>query len=133
MNYQYVQIQAALTKEHLLILEFCKEMFVNEAADGAKSKKHSKRSAGYTKVDERVQYFTSVRNTGEITERNWQHQKRTSSQAETRRGRSRRGGTGGTQYCKTNILTIDKMGKELGKIVENGRCFLYYNVNFQFH
>ena len=70
MNYQYVQIQAALTKEHLLLLEVCKEIFVNEAADGAKSEKHSKPSAGYTKVDERVQYFTSVRNTGEITERN---------------------------------------------------------------
>ena len=88
MNYHYVQIQAALTKEHLL--EFCKEMFVNEAADGVNSKKHSKRSAGYTKVDKSVQYFTSVRNTGEITEKNWRHQKRTSSQAETRRGRSRR-------------------------------------------
>ena len=51
------------------------------------SEKHGKHSTGHTKVDKRVQCFTSVQNAVKINERSWQYQKRTSRKAETGRGR----------------------------------------------
>ena len=75
-----------------MVLEFCKEMFVNDApmdvaATEEKLKNKENILEDTKKLIKRVQCFTSVQNTVKITERSWQYQKRTSRKAETGRGR----------------------------------------------
>ena len=78
MNNLFDQIQADLTKEHLfnpMFLEFCKQLFVNDAPlDVAMTEEKLKNMANIirdTRTFIKVQYFTWVQNRFKITERCW--------------------------------------------------------------